>query len=112
MEGELGGGCPFFKLIQFVYQEDTFALGLGRGLHDPHDIGVPSELLNEDGVIARQNVGVGDDVHVNVIALLVLLSDRIVLFLHVFPISLDVLALQILSSQLIMIGKVIQQSIN
>jgi len=109
LERQLRGCSPLFELIEFVDQENTFALGLRRRLHNPHNVRVATELFHEYSVITWQNIGVRYDVHVNVVALFIFFSYGIVLLLHVLPISLDVLAHQILSGQLVMIGEMIKK---
>ena len=51
---------------------------------------MPAELLDKNVVIARENVSLRDDIHMNKSPLVVLLSNRIVFPFEVFSVALAV----------------------
>ena len=97
-------------MIQFVDKEDALSLRLGGRFHNPHNVSISAKLFNENGIVTGEDVSVGDDIHIDVVSLFILFSNRVILFLHILAISLDVLAHQIFPCQLVMVREVVQQS--
>ena len=71
-----------------------------RWLHNPCGIHMPAELLDKNVVIARENVSLRDDIHMNESPLIVLLSNWIVFTFEVLPVALDVFDQEIFLAQL------------
>ena len=95
-------------MVKFVHEENALALGFRTGFHDPHDIGVAAEFFYENCIVSRENIGVGDDVHIDIIPLFILFSNRVILFFHILAVALDILAHQILSCEFVMVREMIQ----
>ena len=94
--------------VEVVHQVDSLSLGTRDRLDDPDGILVLLELLHEDVVLGRQLVGERHDVHVNLRTVLIFLSDRVALLLHVLLEALDVLDHQVLSRQLSVVLEVVE----
>lgn len=62
-----------------------------RRLHNPGGVRLPSKLFNENVVIAREDIGLRYDVHIDVTAELVLLSELGIFPLELLAVTLDVL---------------------
>ena len=100
---------PLVYLLQLVDKENTLTLRCVGRLHDPGGVRVALELFNKYRVVAWQHVSHGYHVHVNVVAIGVLLGNRVALLLHVLSPSLDILNHQILPRELEVVRKMIDQ---
>jgi hypothetical protein len=111
LRGDLAVVGPLLNLLQFVYQEDTLALGSAVWLHDPGGVGVLFKLFNENSVIAWQDIGHWNNVHIEQVSVLVSLSNWVIVFFHVFAETLDILYHQVFSGEFQMVRKVVEYSI-
>ena len=98
---------PTLQLLQLVDEEDALALCAGSRFHNPSCVRVLLPLFLEDAVIGREQPSQRDNVHVNEQAVLVAISDRIILLLHFFAEALDVLNHQVFARQLVPVRKVV-----
>lgn len=79
-----------------------------RRLHNPSGVRLSAEFLHENIVIAREDVGLRDNVHVDVASELILLCEWRVLTLKVLAVSFDVLDHQVFLTQLVGVGEMVQ----
>ena len=94
------GGTPLLDLRQLVDDENALALGPRRGLHDPHGVGVASELLHEQRVVCGEQIRDWDK--------FLRYGQRRVLG-DVFQVPFHVFHHQIFAGQFVMVGVVVQQ---
>jgi len=78
-----------------------------RRFHDPGCVGLSAELLHEDVVITGEDVGLRDDVHVDIAAEFVFFGQGRVFTLQVFAVSLDILHHQVLLAEFVGVREVI-----
>mmetsp|Transcript_25006 Transcript_25006/g.63425 ORF Transcript_25006/g.63425 Transcript_25006/m.63425 type:complete len:211 (-) Transcript_25006:8-640(-) len=119
------GCCPPLDLRQLVDDEDALALRFGGGFHYPHLSGVLAELLHKQRVVGGQQECGGQEVKVDALvgqlrcdeaggcaldpARLARELGLGVQLLHLLAVPLDVLHHQVLASQLVVVGEVVDQ---
>ena len=79
-----------------------------RRLHNPGGVGLSAELFDKDVVVAWEDVGLGDNVHVNVAAEFVFFCQGRVFSLQIFAVSLDVLHHQVLLAQFVSVREMVE----
>ena len=109
VERQLAAVGPLLDLPQLVDEEDAGALRPRGRFHNPGGSRVLFELLLEYHIVVWKAIGHRHDVQIDLVAVLVTLSDRIVLLLHVLSEALEILDHQVLAGQLKMVGEVVQQ---
>ena len=73
----MGGGLlPLFQLLKFGDKEDALALCAVGWFHNPGGVWLASELLNEDVVVAWEDISLGDNIHLKVATKFVFFSKR------------------------------------
>jgi len=95
-------------LCKFCHQENTLALGFVAWFHNPGCIREATKLLNEDIVVAWEDVGLWDDIHVYVAALVIFFCHWMVFSFKIFAIPFDILDHQVFLAQLITVWEVVE----
>ena len=102
---------PPFELCELSYEENTRALRSMGWLHDPCGVRLAPEFLNEDVVVSRENVGLWDNVHVDISAKFIFFSKCVVVPLKIFSVPLYVFDHEIFLAEFIRVGEVVQDLI-
>ncbi len=76
---------------------------------NPHLAGTALELLKEQSIVARQDEGLRNDVEMQIITTIVLISNRVSCFLQFAPILLDVPDHEVLACQFIVVRKMVEK---
>ena len=76
--------------------------------HNPSCVGEATKLLNENIVVAWKDVGLWNDIHVDVAALIVFFCHRMVFSLEIFAVPFDILDHQVFLTQLVTVWEVIK----
>ena len=76
--------------------------------HNPGCVGEATELFNEDVVVAGKDVGLWNNIHIDVAALVVFLCHRVVFTLEIFAVPFDILYHQVFLTQFITVWEVVQ----
>jgi hypothetical protein len=82
-------------------------LGARGWLHDPSRVRESTEFLHKNIVVSRERVGLRDDIHVDVTAQLITLSDLFLVPLEFFAVAFNILDHKIFLGKLIVVREVI-----
>ena len=76
--------------------------------HNPGCVREATKLFNEDIVVAGKDVGLWNDVHVNITALVVFFCHRMVFSLKIFTVPFNILYHQVFLAQFITVWEVVE----
>ena len=76
--------------------------------HNPGGVWLASELLNEDVVVAWEDISLGDNIHLKVSTKFIFFSKRLILSFQIFSVSFDILDHEVFLAKFVRVGEMVQ----